>query len=203
VASTEGKRRVSEWSPADFVRKAREAGLEEFVAWCKAPYLLLIANPVGEIRTAEDDRELTFLQTQTFVSEHAAPEPVLPHRATTGAQSSRYAALPIAPRLLQQLCIVVPLANGGVVAGTRVTVGRTSEQQVVINHRSVSKLHAYFDFDADRRIYLSDNNSTNHTSVNGTRILRPVEVHPGCELRFGSVDAALYRPQSLWDLFHP
>jgi pSer/pThr/pTyr-binding forkhead associated (FHA) protein len=84
----------------------------------------------------------------------------------------------------------------------RMTVGRGSDNDIVLRDRSVSKVHGWIEADGFAHLCAGDANSTNHTHVNGTRLTTPVEVHPGCCIRFGSVETYLYRTQSLWQLLH-
>jgi hypothetical protein len=204
MGRVEASQHVWEWTPLELVRKATELASAEFTLHCGAPYLLLVADPTGEIARALTPRENVVFETEMCDPESLTPVllPALP-RAASELESELAAALPLAERLLQQRCHVIPIrARRPGVSTTSITVGRTAEQDVVITHRSVSKTHAWFELSPNGQIFVRDANSTNSTFINGQRIRRPVEVHPGCLLRFGSVEAHLYRPQSLWDVFH-
>ncbi len=77
------------------------------------------------------------------------------------------------------------------VIGTRVTVGREDGAGLVIEHESVSRVHARFDAEGDS-LTLTDLKSGNGTYVNGERVLsRPVA--EGDTIRFGDVEYTLGR----------
>jgi hypothetical protein len=73
--------------------------------------------------------------------------------------------------------------------GDRKSVGRTKENQIVIDDASISKLHASFVFNSKSQLVLADTGSTNGTFINGERIAygRAFEVNDGDVLKFGSV----------------
>lgn len=73
--------------------------------------------------------------------------------------------------------------------GTRVTVGREDGAGLVIEHESVSRVHARFDADGDS-LTLTDLKSGNGTWVNGERVLsKPVGA--GDVIRFGDCEYTL------------
>lgn len=73
--------------------------------------------------------------------------------------------------------------------GTRITVGREDGAGLVIEHESVSRVHARFDADGDA-LTLTDLKSGNGTWVNGERVLsRPVV--SGDVIRFGDCEYTL------------
>jgi hypothetical protein len=70
-----------------------------------------------------------------------------------------------------------------------------------VSHASVSKVHAWFEWDEDGNIYLCDEGSTNNTQLNG-RVLMAGELEPfvpGDLIRFGDVEAFLCLPETLWE----
>lgn len=71
---------------------------------------------------------------------------------------------------------------------SHVTIGRTSDRDVHIARRDMSKFHAYLTREADGRLLLTDKGSTNGTWVGGTR-LRPGEpavLTDGCDVIFAT-----------------
>lgn len=78
-----------------------------------------------------------------------------------------------------------------------VTVGRAPEQDVPLQHPSVSKLHATFEFEA-RELYVTDVGSLNRTFVNGEPITLRTRLQPGDSIKFGAVRCAVCTPQGLW-----
>ena len=79
--------------------------------------------------------------------------------------------------------------------GERKRIGRTSDNDVIITHPSVSKRHAYFIFgplsrNRDSRSFsLEDAGSRNGTSLSGQRLVRgeAITVRPGAHLIFGHI----------------
>jgi two-component system, NtrC family, sensor kinase len=91
-------------------------------------------------------------------------------------------------------------------AGSAV-IGRTSECDVCVLHKSLSRRHARIDFEGGRA-FLVDLNSKNGTFANGIRIER-IEIRPGDVIRLGDLSLAYAgdeptpRPEAklpvLWD----
>lgn len=77
--------------------------------------------------------------------------------------------------------------------GSRLSIGRTGENDIALGHTSVSKFHASLVCDGEMNLSIADTGSTNGTFVNGTRISygKATPVKPGDELGFGSVKAAV------------
>ena len=57
-----------------------------------------------------------------------------------------------------------------VAAGRRLNVGRGTDNDMQINHASVSKVHAVLKMDAGQNLFVADTGSTNGTHINGMRI---------------------------------
>lgn len=79
--------------------------------------------------------------------------------------------------------IVVPLAD-------RVTLGRSEDNDVVVDDERISKRHAELVRNADGSIQVFDSNSTAGTFVNGERV-RSQTVRHGDKLAFGPLTAVL------------
>jgi hypothetical protein len=82
----------------------------------------------------------------------------------------------------------------------RISIGRARNKDIVLRHASVSKFHAWFERDAKGEYRLADAGSKNGTRINqdecSAREL--IQVKPGDVLRFGSVEAVLCSPETLW-----
>jgi pSer/pThr/pTyr-binding forkhead associated (FHA) protein len=72
----------------------------------------------------------------------------------------------------------------------RVRIGRTKDNDIVLNDRSVSRSHAVLVVD-DGKVILDDLNSSNQTLVNGRPILGPATISGDAILTFGKVKVQL------------
>lgn len=82
-----------------------------------------------------------------------------------------------------------------------ISVGRSSMNDIVLRHKSVSKLHAMFERGPDGTFYVRDAGSTNGTRVDGLRLKKHDVEHfrEGAEIKFGDVSVRLCKPVVLWD----
>jgi pSer/pThr/pTyr-binding forkhead associated (FHA) protein len=80
-----------------------------------------------------------------------------------------------------------------------ITLGRTHNNDIVIDDVQVSKFHAYFKLEGDR-IELTDAGSSNGTLVNGTALEPKTTcvVSPGDLLVFGPLEFVLLQPAECW-----
>lgn len=86
----------------------------------------------------------------------------------------------------------------------RVTVGRATNNDIVLRDGSVSKLHAWFSLHEEREFSLADADSTNHTAVNGQR-LEPRKLRHLLEcdrIEFGAVSGIVCFAETLWAAIH-
>lgn len=86
----------------------------------------------------------------------------------------------------------------------QISVGRATNNDLVLRHASVSKLHAHFFVRVAggvEALYLADDGSSNGTAVNardlGEGEQSAVVVEPGDRLRFGDVEVTLLDPVGL------
>ena len=77
--------------------------------------------------------------------------------------------------------------------GDRLSVGRTKENKIAIDHTSVSKLHASLLLNKDGKLVVADTGSTNGTYLNDERIAygKAIEIFPGDRVKFGAIDVQL------------
>lgn len=100
------------------------------------------------------------------------------------------------PTLGQDEPIVFPLVKStGNAFGRGITVGRTGNNDVVLDDGSVSRFHAWFSRDTgDAGFVLTDAGSKNGSYAAGGRLLprKPTPVGEGMRLRFGQVEVSFY-----------
>ena len=77
--------------------------------------------------------------------------------------------------------------------GNRLSIGRTKNNDIAIDHTTVSKMHASLLLSADTKLVVADTGSTNGTYLNGERIAygKAIELHAGDKVKFGGIDVAL------------
>lgn len=71
------------------------------------------------------------------------------------------------------------------VKGEKITIGRSSENEVIVKDPYSSNLHAFI-YPSDRGYVLKDNNSKNGTFLNSKRIQGEIELKKGDEILIGS-----------------
>src|SRR5437764_2460252 len=80
-----------------------------------------------------------------------------------------------------------------VAGGRRLNVGRGTDNDIFLNHASVSKVHAALKMDSQHNLLVADTGSTNGTHINGVRIpygeARPIQ--EGDVVAFGDVELRL------------
>jgi pSer/pThr/pTyr-binding forkhead associated (FHA) protein len=79
-----------------------------------------------------------------------------------------------------------------------VTVGRTGNNDIVLDDPSVSRFHAWFQRDERGGTWtVADAGSKNGTTLSGTRLKgkRPVKVPDQTRLQFGEVPLTLFLPE--------
>ncbi len=84
---------------------------------------------------------------------------------------------------------------------SKITIGRASNNDVIIRHPSVSKLHAYFEHPDGVPTTVVDVGSVNGTVVNGLPALpdAPMAITPGTLLLLGDVECELLDAAGLHD----
>ncbi len=77
--------------------------------------------------------------------------------------------------------------------GKRLSIGRTKENDVTIDHTSVSKMHASLLLNSEGKLVIADTGSTNGTYLNGERIAygKAIAIFPDDKIKFGAIDVAL------------
>ena len=100
--------------------------------------------------------------------------------------------------------LVFPIRRVGAEAAHLVTVGRTSDNDVVVPDISISRFHAFFKRDRDGVFVIQDNGSTNGTTVNGLSVATkatgsPSRLQTGDSVRLGQMDLTFLEASALRD----
>jgi DNA-binding NtrC family response regulator len=82
------------------------------------------------------------------------------------------------------------------IEGTRLSIGTSSKNDLVINDRTVSRRHCEISVRNDR-YFLRDLESTNGTEVNGTPVVEAF-LSPGARIRIGDTEI-LFEPKKKWE----
>src|ERR1700682_5866064 len=118
-------------------------------------------------------------------------------KAAKGARKKIDREIPINARItLPDGSRDIPLAF--VPGGRRLNVGRGTDNNLYLNHTSVSKVHAAVRMDHDGTLLVADTGSTNGTHINGVRIpygeARPIA--DGDVVSFGEVEVRFRKTDS-------
>ena len=88
---------------------------------------------------------------------------------------------------------------------SKILVGRTETNDLVVSHMTVSKHHAFFTFDPDNQAAsLTDTGSTNGTLVNGQELSArdSRELSDGDQVAFGDIEFVYYSAAGLYELLN-
>ena len=74
--------------------------------------------------------------------------------------------------------------------GKRLSVGRTKDNDIALDHTSVSKMHASLLLNSEGKLVVADTGSTNGTFLNDERIAygKAIEIFPGDKIKFGAIE---------------
>lgn len=100
---------------------------------------------------------------------------------------------------LQLLMPVVGRAGGE--PGTRITVGRAADNDLVLGDARISKMQAWFERTPAGEWLVGDAGSTNGTRVDASTVPRThgVRIHSGARIRVAeSLDLMFFEPEALW-----
>ncbi|MGH7436968.1 MAG: FHA domain-containing protein [Polyangiaceae bacterium] len=208
-----GIRHLRNLFPAALVQDAAHLELEAFLRQYGSAPLLLVRIPEGDTELRAGLQSL-WLPAATQSTARVAPlrfrtDLLRAHseRAPAkGDRSSRHrdVLLALAEGVHVAAIVRTKGASSGRLGARRVSLGRATNNDVVLRHSSVSKFHASLDPRPEETVMVMDAASTNGTSLNDVRLQRrvPAEAVPGDHLRFGNVEAVLWSAHALWASLH-
>ena len=192
--------------PREIAARARAATQEVFVREMDG-WLLLV-------RVDDAAGEIAQVLQRGALGERTALIPSIGFRTTMriGDEPPVRRPVPFGPkqlelRLVTGPFVAVPLhkrAGSGKDFIERVTVGRATNNDIVIRDDSVSKTHAWFARGDEGHVYVADSGSRNKTLLNGVVIplQSPEEANSGDAIRFGAVEAVLCSATTFWQAVH-
>ncbi len=208
---------LASWAPREFVERASRRALGELVEECEARFVMVLPIGDGSSELAQglsasnparsgERAALGFRTLQGDASSMLAATTKRPSRAFTAAHfwDVPGAYVPIPRHLLEVACHVIPIRKRSEVSFLgRISIGRVNGHDIVLQHASVSRFHAWFEVSADGQLYVGDAGSRNYTYVNGERVSDRTRVLPGAKLTFGLLETHIYTLESFWKALHP
>jgi hypothetical protein len=190
--------------PAELGAQLRRHDRESFVAVNKdVPFLLVrVTNP--------DDALVPGLALCT--SGGRLPPSPTPLSFMTAARTPESTARPrtqFTPVILRTLLgsaffYAVPVrkrTDGGKAYAHRLSVGRASNNDVVLRDESISKFHAWFETEDEGAYFVTDARSKNTTRVNGRVLVaqHAERLRAGDRIHFGGIEVIFCPAETLWD----
>jgi hypothetical protein len=163
----------------DFLADCKALNEEEFIG--KHPTPILVESEIPADDKADDDEDITSSFSTMVISGdsmHEARPEVKP-----GQQVLRVAK------------------RGQIGFASMIAVGRTSNNDIVIDSQAISKFHAHFTVNADTgTCTLTDAASTNGTFVNSTRLepRQPCQLSDGDEVSFAQKYCYIHYTPAGW-----
>lgn len=198
--------------PLELARQALGTELAKFVALHRDAHFLAIqiTDPIGPVAaglsaTAGDERT-PIAPGMHLLSYNTVFQAVGPVAASTSGTGADNAQKQLARRARRTLQFFVPLRKRATVQSAfqkRISVGRATNQDIVLRDGSVSKSHAWFEVDENGMFHVADSGSTNGTKLEG-KALEPratVLVEHGQLITFGTVEALMCSAEDIWRVF--
>lgn len=99
-------------------------------------------------------------------------------------------------------CFALPLEQRESAISGRISLGRARNKDLFLRSQNISKLHAWFEYDASGKLLLADAGSKNGTKVAGVQLTprEPVPVAHGVELKFGPLEGMVCSLEQFWEV---
>ncbi len=196
------------WSPPEFIKHVAAQELDEFCRNFGGFFLIVRLDDfstqlaagfeASRPQAAADGRRRITLSVSPITEERtvtvSVPSSLRPPARPSRPAVNEFGAM---PEFLQSSCYVVELKKRWTEPTSTISVGRGLENDIVLQHPSVSKVHAHFD-GGDSRLLLSDVGSRNHTYVKDELVSEMVLLAPGDPIKFGAVRCTVCSPAGLW-----
>lgn len=175
-------------SSSSYIDEALASSLDDFVA--RHPYLFLYGLVALESSITDDRVEEEEAAGELYADQGGETKIVSAHGRTQRAA---------------QVLLASPVQKRTSTFPQMITIGRTANNDIVLDDPSVSRFHAYFRVAADEAtlaepLQLCDADSGNGTFVNGDRVARnpPTEVATSDVIRIGNIELTLLRAEQVW-----
>jgi hypothetical protein len=201
---------VSDWhsnlSPEGRVAAAKTLPLSRFVAEQEGRGMLLVSLKDGTAKflamlSLVDSERCYRIVSGLIDTQTRLAEPVGDTWPSELAQSFDEDAL---AGLLEKTChfavVLRKRSQSETQELSRVTIGRAKDNDIVLSHPTISKLHAWFEVEEDGAHWVTDKGSRNGTRINGQRIAPdcPAVLEPGDRIDFGLVRTVFCPATTFW-----
>ncbi len=95
--------------------------------------------------------------------------------------------------------MIAKIAKGKTNPWQHISIGRASNNDIIVQHTSISKLHAFVTIEGPGRFSISDKDSANGTKVNALPIKDKSTIRSGDRLKLGSIDFQILDAGRLFD----
>lgn len=169
------------------------------------------------LRVPEEEQELAWGLHQTYGAEADSAGAEQPkvldfHTALSGRSASRelprgslargFGLDDLIDWIAASRCFGLPLEQRESAISGRISLGRARNKDLFLRSQNISKLHAWFEYDAAGKLLLADAGSKNGTKVGGVQLTprEPVPVKDGVELKFGPLEGTVCSLEQFWEV---
>ena len=196
------------WAPRRLIERAAEQPLERFVSDMPALFLVVRLNDFSSELLAGLEgneaptvrgrpRRLNTISVAWSIPEQTEVSPPLSLRPSRPRSHIVKNEFDMSSELLHSECYVAAVRKRGLDQPAHlVTVGRAPENDITLQHPSVSRQHAVIDISHEPM--LTDPGSRNRTFVNDEMVRETVPLAPGDNLKFGAVRCSVCTASGLW-----
>lgn len=188
---------MHKWLPRLLLAQARELPLAVFAAKVGGPACMLIitegheAEFVSALAPGAERFDTVVVPSVTAVLS------AIHSGVGVRTSASQRTKLPDAiSELLDLACFLVAIPTGA----TSATIGRERSNVIALQHRTVSRVHAYAEVSPTGDVAIGDAGGKNGIRVNGVRAVGRTNVSWEDRLGFGEVQARVLRTSQLWDM---